>query len=446
MNTHLKITPTFIVAQALRRLLTFILFFPCASFGAQAGAIQQSAPIPLNKECRTFLATLPSDEVKGWLTTTVSPEDLRPIAVFFHHHPFHGSIPWIYFNGGPLDFDHSKDFDLVFSLEKAAPPSIIYLDQRGTGCSSPMELKDDSNLGISEWASRGIVRDAEKLRKALGIKVWNAIGDSYGGLIVRRYIANAPGALKKVISHGYYLLDPQTFTKDRTRWQINPIEAYFKKYPGDIEILKQVSTQFPCGTNGDDQDCGLLRIRSLIFPAMVSHARWSVIHQFLPDLLLKSDEAKKNSSILETGGSDSSDVVEKYIKVVIAVDEGMPFWDMNICKEVADQLQAEFHTDALAPLLECYGSNVEMTPELTQMIDSLHDFYVSQKDIENSLAKNPQIQFYITASIYDYYVSFPAVQAEVKALAGRATFVPLMKSGHDDAFWYEPEMRRLMLQ
>ena len=64
---------------------------------------------------------------------------------------------------------------------------VLMLDQRGTGRSTPIGTL--AGLTAPEQAERlahfrgeTIVRDAEHIRRALGVERWSLLGQSFGGL------------------------------------------------------------------------------------------------------------------------------------------------------------------------------------------------------------------------------------------------------------------------
>ena len=79
--------------------------------------------------------------------------------------------------------------------------SMIYLDQRGNGCSDPYpagpvntQFTTMTAQRLALYGSRSIVRDAEALRELLlgPGKSWSAFGQSFGGEIVHRYVEMLP--------------------------------------------------------------------------------------------------------------------------------------------------------------------------------------------------------------------------------------------------------------
>ena len=81
------------------------------------------------------------------------------------------------------------------------------LDQRGTGRSTPIGTLP--GLTPAEQADRlahfradAIVRDAEHIRRELGVERWSVLGQSFGGLCVMTYLSIAPEGLREAFVTG----------------------------------------------------------------------------------------------------------------------------------------------------------------------------------------------------------------------------------------------------
>ena len=120
---------------------------------------------------------------------------------------------------------------------------VLMLDQRGTGRSSPVgALPGRTPAEQAEYLARfradAIVRDAEWIRRELGVERWSVLGQSFGGFCVTSYLSLAPEGLREaLITGGLPPLGPRvddvyraTYvrTLDRTR-------RYYERYPDDRE-------------------------------------------------------------------------------------------------------------------------------------------------------------------------------------------------------------------
>ena len=118
---------------------------------------------------------------------------------------------------------------------------VLMLDQRGTGRSSPIGRME--GLTASEQARRlthfradAIVRDAEWIRRALGVERWSVLGQSFGGLCVVTYLSLAPEGLREAfITGGLPPLGARIDEVYRATYArtLDRGRRYYARYPGD---------------------------------------------------------------------------------------------------------------------------------------------------------------------------------------------------------------------
>ncbi|GKV49452.1 hypothetical protein SLEP1_g56203 [Rubroshorea leprosula] len=102
--------------------------------------------------------------------------------------------------------------------------------RRGTGLSTPLttssmlQFKSARDLAdyLKHFRADSIVNDAEFFRVRLvpGSGSWTVLGQSYGGFCAVTYLSFAPQGLKQVARQN---------------------EKYYKKYPQDIEVVREVT-------------------------------------------------------------------------------------------------------------------------------------------------------------------------------------------------------------
>lgn len=213
-----------------RLVFVFTLSFLLTSLSAQ-----EKAPFTLSAEAQEFIASLPPQMKYGWVEVPEKydePEG-KKIHIFYYWRPVENSkaVPVTFFNGGP-GFTSHKSYHRVISRLHGAP--LVFIDQRGTGASSPYpELKED-NINIYEYyLSRSIVHDAEAVRKKLfGSQKWIVTGSSFGSLISQRYIALFPNSLKSSHGFGWAAYEkPMDIPLIRLRKHKEVLDKYFEKFP-----------------------------------------------------------------------------------------------------------------------------------------------------------------------------------------------------------------------
>jgi len=84
---------------------------------------------------------------------------------------------------------------------------VLMLDQRGTGRSSPVGalpglMAQEQAEYLTHFRADAIVRDAEWIRRELGVDRWSVLGQSFGGFCVTTYLSLAPEGLREAFVTG----------------------------------------------------------------------------------------------------------------------------------------------------------------------------------------------------------------------------------------------------
>jgi pimeloyl-ACP methyl ester carboxylesterase len=160
-------------------------------------------------------------------------------------------LPWlVFFQGGP---GHEAPRPLApvakSWLERAHEEfRVLMLDQRGTGRSAPvgdlagMTPQEQAEY-LTHFRADAIVRDAEAIRRELGVERWSVLGQSFGGFCVTTYLSQAPEGLA-----GAYLTgglpplerhpdDVYRATYERTR---EKNRAFYERYPEDHDRVRAI--------------------------------------------------------------------------------------------------------------------------------------------------------------------------------------------------------------
>jgi pimeloyl-ACP methyl ester carboxylesterase len=134
-------------------------------------------------------------------------------------------------------------------LDRALPDfRVLMLDQRGTGRSSPIGALP--GLSAREQAERlvhhradAIVRDAEHIRRELGVERWSVLGQSFGGLCAMSYLSIAPEGLREAfVTGGLAPLGPRIDEVYRATYArtLERSRRYYERYPGDRERVRML--------------------------------------------------------------------------------------------------------------------------------------------------------------------------------------------------------------
>ncbi|KAK9460599.1 Alpha/Beta hydrolase protein [Lipomyces oligophaga] len=132
---------------------------------------------------------------------------------------------------------------------------ILYVDQRGTGYSTPISWSTLEDMGSDEERAKymtyfradNIVRDCEEIRHILlsnaTEKQWSLLGQSFGGFCSFTYLSLFPSSLKDVLITGG--VPPLVDSADPVyealyKRVLKRNKAYFTKFPNDVVRLHEI--------------------------------------------------------------------------------------------------------------------------------------------------------------------------------------------------------------
>jgi pimeloyl-ACP methyl ester carboxylesterase len=118
---------------------------------------------------------------------------------------------------------------------------VLMLDQRGTGRSTPIGelggMTAEQQAGyLAHFRADSIVRDAEWIRRELGVERWSVLGQSFGGMCVITYLSMAPEGLREAfVTGGIPALGPridEVYARTYKR-VLERNRRYYERYPTD---------------------------------------------------------------------------------------------------------------------------------------------------------------------------------------------------------------------
>jgi pimeloyl-ACP methyl ester carboxylesterase len=123
---------------------------------------------------------------------------------------------------------------------------VLLLDQRGTGRSSPIGAlpgltAQEQAERLTHFRADAIVRDAEWIRRELGVERWSVLGQSFGGFCVVSYLSQAPEGLREAFITGGLpplgdrIDDVYRATYART---LERNRRYYERYPADCDRVR----------------------------------------------------------------------------------------------------------------------------------------------------------------------------------------------------------------
>ena len=125
---------------------------------------------------------------------------------------------------------------------------VLMLDQRGTGRSTPvgtlggMSVQQQADY-LAHFRADSIVRDAEWIRRELGVERWSVLGQSFGGMCVITYLSLAPEGLEAAfVTGGIPVLGPridEVYARTYERL-LERNRRYYQRYPADRERVMRI--------------------------------------------------------------------------------------------------------------------------------------------------------------------------------------------------------------
>lgn len=140
---------------------------------------------------------------------------------------------------------------------------VLMLDQRGTGRSSPVgELRGMSPQQqadfLKHFRADSIVRDAELIRKELGVDRWSVLGQSFGGFCTMTYLSLAPEGLREAFITGGVApiaLTPDEIYSATFQRVLARCHHFYERYPEDrkrvLELHDRITSEEVRLPNGD---------------------------------------------------------------------------------------------------------------------------------------------------------------------------------------------------
>ncbi len=174
-------------------------------------------------------------------------------------------LPWLVFLQGGPGHESPRPLKLLDKtwLERALEDyRVLLLDQRGTGRSTPVgDLPGLSSEAQAEYLTHfradSIVRDAELIRRELGVERWSVLGQSFGGFCVVTYLSQAPeGLAEAFLTGGLPPLERHPDEVYRATYERARAKnrAFYDRYPEDrervlavLERIEREEVRLPAG-------------------------------------------------------------------------------------------------------------------------------------------------------------------------------------------------------
>ena len=164
----------------------------------------------------------------------------------------HDDLPWlVYLQGGPgVEAPRLlKLIDQTWCERALKEYRLLLLDQRGTGRSTPVGALPDMSPQeqadyLTHFRADSIVRDAEAIRRELGVESWSVLGQSFGGFCVVTYLSQAPEGLSEAfITGGLPTLSRHPDEVYTATYELARLKnrAHYERYPEDRERVLRIA-------------------------------------------------------------------------------------------------------------------------------------------------------------------------------------------------------------
>lgn len=421
---------------------------------ASPPAADPSAKV-IQDTCPQFIASLPQNYVHDWVNVPEEPGNPNsPTLKVFYYHPktLTGEVT-LFLNGGPGGNSHGTHELLDKSLGKFSltdKVSFVYMDQRGTGCSSdyPDDPRDEKILERARWyGTRGIAADAEAVReKLMGSKPWSVLGQSYGAFIVHRYAVLYPDSLHKALAYANTInADPLKRAKDRIASQFFAWDRYFDQYPGDRARIKLLLTQLTpstCLTTPDNQHvCGYELISPLVSQSLGFMDTWPKIHKTLslmvPQDMLQLEKIKKFASATFSSHKHFQNMSLYTINIY---DRNVAPLDFDQCTQIAAQIKSDTPT---APEFGSYLTECSVDTQFKRQsvgFKKVKTYFGDRNDhltvdaLKTALEGPARGKFYLYSAEFDPYVPARSFAEELAEVRDLVTYRSFPGTGHEGFF------------
>lgn len=370
------------------------------------------------------------------------------IRIFYYWRPGRdrARAPVVFFNGGPSVSSHGTSRYLM-QRSFTRVQDFVFLDQRGTGCSSPYPGgKIEATLRrLLHWGSEAIVRDAEAVRAQLyGERRWRVFGQSYGGLIVHRYLELAPEGVDRAIAHGFsQMRDSKAWFAERLIAQGRMGEAYFGRYPADRAVLERARAAIPatrCWELEGERACGPGVLDSLLL-LLAFPSSWDTLHEVISTLEGPDGAVSETALELLLRLFVFAPMAESAMAggVISTIEIAPGFVSSVACPEVQKMLEERGERPSSYGINECRLA-AALSSEEDKLLLGLPLKPLRFDRIAGNLDARA-IPFFLFSGAKDSLVPVSTFEEQVELLGPRVQYKSFPHSGHE-GFYLEQDVLR----
>lgn len=426
----------------------------------------------INESCKSFIEEIKNDYEFGWIQANrnIYPElnsnldTLGKVYIFYYFikRPAAQRLknPILFLNGGPGFSSHGQQQLLNSATSKLLPNSqfdFIFMDQRGSGCSSPYPTGVTLEViqSLKSWMSDAIVSDAEILRKNLiGQQKWKIFGQSFGSYIAFRYIENFPNSLLKVFTHGNAIgITDFERSYNRIYSQYRVTEMFNKKFPESkkkLSLLKIfLSDPTKCFKNSIRNYCGYEITTHFVY-SLGYTKNWSHLNDWLKILVPSNSVSNEGlQSFVNHFITSPAFYYQESINPEVYGDQlnlalnlfGLIDWDtkpltFTTCSKIIALInkKTKLQPDSLilnecqAPIQFNYEDKIE--PFIRKIEPHLSNHFINTQAVLNNI-KLQKIPVFSYSGEADCYVPKESFINQNKFFGKYINYTHFLESGHD---------------
>ncbi|TKA22389.1 hypothetical protein B0A50_08271 [Salinomyces thailandicus] len=318
--------------------------------------------------------------------------------------------PWmLYLQGGPGMYCRSPQHYpwTQTILEKGY--QMLFLDQRGTGLSTPITASTLQMRGNSDEQARylklfradTIVKDAEAIRLALTAKCaeetkrWTIMGQSFGGFCSISYLSFHPEGLREAFLFGGLqplVKSPDDVYRRLYKKVIRRNEAYYAKYPDDVARVRSIVSHLKSPKGGEAKLSSEDRLTRRRFRqlgiAFGAHGGLDAVHDIVlraaNDIEMFGHLTRGTLSVIEGGTSFDDHLLYAILHEPIYCEGHAPNWS-------AQRLQRDEYASAFDVDKPEYDGPVYFTGEMIfpWMFED-HSELRKVQDVANKIASDSE--------------------------------------------------------
>lgn len=365
----------------------------------------------------------------------------------------------VYLEGGP-GFGNREPQDHPLTrpaLQKGY--QVLFLDHRGVGLSTPVSARmldmvpggvDVQTNYLMLMRQDNTVRDCEAVRKCLTEgwpehkQPWSIFGQSYGGFVALSYLSFYPEGLREVFLTGG--LAPVGKTVEQVyeatfKKVIERNEAYYKKFPEDVETIRQIASHIESEGGIPLPSGGILTIQRLLTLGISfgGHGGLDTVHSTLLHLQSSLDQfgflTRASLAPLESWTSFDTNIIYAILHEAIYCDgpgsaSKWAAYRVGKAQQEFPWLASDFKTTSTTGPLYFSGEMIfpqhfETYPELKalrEVAEKLADFdkWPALYDLEQ-LRQN-KVPVYAASYVDDMYVDNDFARDTAKLVKGTKVF------------------------